>query len=76
MLFNDPLPLLPPSPLYLIAGGIAVGDAEVIVLRLDIDVRQDELLLDVGPDDARHLVTVHLHHAASHLDAAAARVCA
>ena len=44
----------------LVVGGVAVLDAEVVVVELDVEVRQDQLVLDELPDDPRHLVAVHL----------------
>ena len=39
---------------------VAGFDAEVEVLQVDVEVRQDQLLADLLPDDAGHLVAVHL----------------
>ena len=44
----------------LVVGGVAVLDAEVVVVEVDVEVRQDQLVLDELPDDAGHLVAVHL----------------
>ena len=41
-----------------VVGGVAVGHAEVVVLKLDIQVGQDELVFDHLPDDPGHLVAV------------------
>jgi hypothetical protein len=49
---------------------ISVLDAEVVILELQLHERVHQLLLDIGPDDARHLVTVHLYHRVGHLDLA------
>src|SRR6478672_10209577 len=35
----------------LVVGGVAVLDAEVVVVELDVEVREDQPLLDEGPDD-------------------------
>ena len=43
---------------HLVVGGVAVLDAEVVVLEVHVEVRQDQLVLDELPDDARHLVAV------------------
>ena len=61
---------LTPTPYFLIAlaesigdlvvGGVAVLDAEVVVLQVDVEVRQDQLVLDELPDDPGHLVAVEL----------------
>src|SRR5882672_790279 len=37
-------------------------DAEVEVLQIDVEVREDERLADLLPDDPRHLVPVHLEY--------------
>jgi hypothetical protein len=44
----------------LVAGRIAVFDAEVVVAQIDGKVRQDELLPDRLPDHPGHLVAVEL----------------
>ena len=46
---------------------VAVLEPQIIVFRLQIHVRQDEDLLEHLPDDARHLVAVHLHERRLHL---------
>ena len=43
-------------------------DAEVVVLELDVEVRQDQLVLDELPDDPGHLVAVELDDGCLHLD--------
>jgi hypothetical protein len=53
---------------HLVVGGVAVLDAEVVVLELDIQVGQYQLVLDVLPDDAGHLVTVEFDDGVRHLD--------
>ena len=52
----------------LVVGGVAVLDAEVVVVELDVEVRQDQLVLDELPDDASHLVAVHLDDRVENLD--------
>ncbi len=49
------------SIVTLIVGLIAVFDAEIVILQLDVEIGQDQLVLDEAPDDARHLVAVELH---------------
>ena len=44
----------------LVVGRVAVLDAEVVVLQVDVEVREDQLVLDELPDDPRHLVAVEL----------------
>jgi hypothetical protein len=45
---------------HAVLGPVAVLDAEVEVLQVDVEVRKDQLLADLLPDDPRHLVAVHL----------------
>ena len=52
----------------LVVGGVAALDAEVVVLQVDVEVRQDQLLLDERPDDAGHLVAVELDDRVVDLD--------
>jgi hypothetical protein len=52
----------------LVVGGITMLDAEVVVVLVDIEVRQDELLLDHLPDDPSHLVAVEFDDGAFDLD--------
>ena len=37
---------------HLVVGGVAVREPEVVVLDREVEVGEDELLLDLGPDDA------------------------
>ena len=41
-----------------IVGGVAVFDAEVEILQIDVEIGMDQLVADEMPDDARHLVAV------------------
>jgi hypothetical protein len=43
-------------------------DPEVVVLQVDVEVRQDQRLADLAPDDSRHFVPVHLDDGILHLD--------
>lgn len=52
----------------LIVGLVTVGQTKVVVLEIDVKIRMDELILDVLPDDAGHLVTVELHDGILDLD--------
>ena len=52
----------------LVVRGVAVLDAEVVVLEVDVEVRVDQAVLDELPDDARHLVTVELDDGVLDLD--------
>ena len=53
---------------HLVARLVSVLKAQVIVLGLKIDVRADKLILDDLPDDAGHLVAVHLDERGLHFD--------
>ncbi|MPM65414.1 hypothetical protein SDC9_112310 [bioreactor metagenome] len=55
---------------YLIAGFLAFDQTEIIVFRLEIDKRQDQLVLDLLPENASHLVPVHLDERFFHLNQA------
>ena len=52
----------------LVVGLVAVGQAQVVVLEVDVQVGVDELVLDVLPDDAGHLVAVQLDDGVLDLD--------
>ena len=47
---------------------IAVGQTKIVVFEVDVEVRVDELVLDVLPDDAGHLVAVKLDDGVLDLD--------
>ena len=51
-----------------IVGGVAVLQAQVVVLGLEIHEGADQLVFDHLPDDAGHLVAVHLHQRRGHCD--------
>ena len=53
---------------HLVVGRVAALDAEIEILQVDVDVRQNELILDEPSDDAGHLVPVELHDRGLHLD--------
>ena len=52
----------------LVVGLVAIFDAEVVIEQLDIEIGVDQLLLDELPNDARHLVAVHLDDGILDLD--------
>ena len=52
----------------LVVGLVAVLDAEVVIEQVDVEIGMDQLLLDELPDDARHLVAVHLDDGILDLD--------
>jgi len=45
----------------LVVGGVAVLDSQVVVIQIDIQMREDQLVLDPLPDDAGHLVPVDVY---------------
>ena len=53
---------------HLVACALALREAKVIVLGLEVHERLDELVLNELPDDAGHLVAVHLDQRRPHLD--------
>ena len=52
----------------LIIGGVTVLDAQVEILDVDVEVGEDQLLLDKLPDDAGHLIAVHVDDGVRNLD--------
>ena len=53
---------------HLVLGLIAVQQPQVIILGLEIHEGEDQSVLDPAPEDAGHLVAVHLHDGRSHFD--------
>ena len=53
---------------HLVGGGVAVFDREVVGADVEVEVGQDQLVLDVLPDDPRHLVAVEIDDRALDLD--------
>ena len=58
-----------------VVGGVAVLHAEVVVIDLDIEKRQDQLVLDHLPDDPGHLVAVEIDDGIGDLDLGHAAGC-
>ena len=52
----------------LVVGLVALLDAEIVVEQVDVEIGMDQLVLDVLPDDAGHLVAVHFDDGILHLD--------
>ena len=44
----------------LVVGLVALLDAEIVIEKIDIEIRMDQFVLDELPDDAGHLVAIHL----------------
>ena len=53
---------------HLIVGGVAVFDAQIVIIQIHVEVRQDQTVLDVFPDDTGHLVAVEFDDSAFDLD--------
>jgi hypothetical protein len=53
---------------HLIVGGVTVLHAQVVVVQLKVQIREDQLVLDHLPDDAGHLVAVDVHNRVVDLD--------
>ncbi len=47
---------------------IPILQSQIIVLEIDIQIRVDEFILNILPDDPRHLVAVELHYGVLDLD--------
>ncbi len=54
----------------LVISGITVGETEIVVLDVKVEVGKNELLLNVGPDDAGHFITIEIHNGVRNLDLA------
>ncbi len=52
----------------LVIGAIAFLDAEIIIEQINIEIGQDQLLLDEIPDNAGHLIAIHLDDGVCDLD--------
>ena len=52
----------------LVVCGIAMLHTKVVVLKIDVEVRQDEAVFDELPDDASHLISVEFNYWIINLD--------
>jgi hypothetical protein len=43
--------------------GVAALHPEVVLFQIEVEIRQDQLILDEAPHDAGHLVAVELYDA-------------
>ena len=50
---------------HLVISLIAILDTEVVILKIQIKIRKNQLLFDEGPDDASHLVAIELDDGSS-----------
>ena len=48
------------NALNLVVGAVAVLDAQIVILQIDVEIGKDQLFLDEVPDDAGRLVAVEL----------------
>ena len=53
---------------HLIPGFVPVGQAQVIIFGFQINIRQNQQILDVLPQDAGHFIAVHLYKRRCHFD--------
>ena len=47
---------------------ITVLNREIVVLEIDVQEGQNQVVLDVLPDDASHLIAIKLNNLANYLD--------
>jgi hypothetical protein len=52
----------------LVVSSVTRLDAQVVVLKIDVEVRVDQAILDELPDDASHLVTIEFYDCAYDLN--------
>jgi hypothetical protein len=52
----------------LVIGSITVLDAQIEVLDVNIEVGENQLLLNELPDDAGHLIAIHVDHGVRNLN--------
>src|SRR4029453_210543 len=52
----------------LVIGGVAMSDAEVVILQVHVEIGVDQPVLDELPNDPRHLIAVDLDDRAFDLD--------
>ena len=55
---------------HLVAGCITILDAQVVIVNVDIEIRQDQTIFDEFPDDSRHFVTVNINNRIYNFDLA------
>ena len=53
---------------YLVVGLVAIRQTEIIILRLQINERKNEFILNHLPENSCHLITVHLYQWSCHLN--------
>jgi hypothetical protein len=58
---------------HLVIGRIAVLDSQVVVVKVDVQIRVDQLLFDELPDDPGHLIAIEFDDRALNLDLAPCR---
>lgn len=47
---------------YLIIRLISVGQSQIEILDIDIEIREDQFLLDFSPDDSSHFISIEIDH--------------
>ena len=62
--YTDAMPFDGMGSLYrhLILGGVAMFDAQIVIVDGQIQIRQNQLILDIEPNDASHFVAIEFHH--------------
>ena len=53
---------------HLVGGLVAVLDREVVIFEVDVEIGMDQLVADIVPDDAGHLVAIELDDRIGDLD--------
>ena len=53
---------------YLVVGLVAIRQTEIIILRLQINERKNQFVLNHLPENSCHLITVHLYQWSCHLN--------
>ena len=53
---------------YLVIGLVAIRQTEIIILRLQINERKNQFVLNHLPENSCHLITVHLYQWSCHLN--------
>ena len=52
----------------LVVSGVAIFDAEVVVLEIDVKVGKDQIIANVLPNDVSHFVAVKFNNSAIDVD--------
>src|SRR3546814_2573265 len=55
---------------YLVVGAVAFLDAEVVIVKVDVEIGEDQSLADPLPDDPGHFVAIEFDDRVGYLDLA------